>query len=143
MYQTVIAAVFTILSVSALAAPTIQQEIRRATSPASSLSDLALQKVLDQAAPVFGYYSNVNSNKSEWMKVVPDDTLLVHMNLPGAHDVQTWNYTQAVQDALLNITALGDEVPYPPEIYRCQESPIIDSTYFSIPIPYLRLATSE
>ena len=130
MYQIAVALVSTCLSLSALAAPAIQQETRRDASLVPSLSDLALQKVLDQAAPVFGYYSNVNSNNARWMKNIPDDTLLVHMNLPGAHDVQTWNYTQAVQDELLSITALGDEVPYPPEIYRCQESPMIDSTYF-------------
>lgn len=115
---------------SPIASPEPKKQSIRDSASSSSLAELALQKVLNEAAPVFGYYENVNSQKASWMKAYPDDTLIVHMNIPGAHDVQTWNYTQAVQDELLGITALGDEVPAPAEIYQCQEQSIIDSTLY-------------
>lgn len=47
------------------------------------------------------------------------------MNLPGVHDAQTWNYSQATQDALKHVTDLDGNVVFPPELYRCQEQPII------------------
>ena len=60
------------------------------------------------------------------MKKYPDTTQIVHMNLPGTHDVATWNYTQATQDALRSITEGINETPtLPPEFFRCQSSSII------------------
>ncbi|KAN0109970.1 PLC-like phosphodiesterase [Hyaloscypha variabilis] len=95
-------------------------------SPTPSVSSFALQKVLSDASPVFGPYTKTNLSTASWMRSVPDSTLLVHMNLPGVHDAQTWNYSQATQDALKHVTNLDDNIVFPPEFYRCQESSIID-----------------
>jgi len=83
----------------------------------TSLADLALGKVLSDAAPVFGDYADVQSNTSTWygiacdghmnsliltlcrMKAYRDDTPIVHMNLPGTHDADTWNYRSAMSTA--------------------------------------------
>jgi 1-phosphatidylinositol phosphodiesterase len=92
----------------------------------SPLADYALQKALNQAAPVFGHYKNVQSNTSTWMKAYPDDTQIVHMNLPGTHDADTWNYSQATQDALLGITNLAGIVEIPTEYFRCQNKSLVD-----------------
>jgi 1-phosphatidylinositol phosphodiesterase len=92
----------------------------------SSLSSLALQKVLSDASPIFGPYAKSSCSTASWMRHYPDSTKLVHMNLPGVHDAQTWNYSQATQDALKHVTNLDGNIVYPPEIYRCQEKSIID-----------------
>jgi 1-phosphatidylinositol phosphodiesterase len=92
----------------------------------SSLSSLALQKVLSDASPIFGPYAKSRLSTASWMHHYPDSTKLVHMNLPGVHDAQTWNYSQATQDALKHVTDLDGNTVYPPEIYRCQEKSIID-----------------
>lgn len=63
--------------------------VTAATAQQSPLGDYALEKVLYQAAPVFGHYKNVQSNTSTWMQAYPDDTQIVHMNLPGTHDADT------------------------------------------------------
>ena len=94
-------------------------------SPTPSLSSLALQKVLSDASPVFGPYTKTNLSTASWMHRYPDSTLLVHMNLPGVHDAQTWNYSQATQDALKHVTNLDGNIVFPSELYRCQESSII------------------
>ncbi|KAJ5329468.1 hypothetical protein N7452_009858 [Penicillium brevicompactum] len=96
-----------------------------ASSAASSLADLALQKVLDDAKPIFGPYTRNTGNKATWMRNYPDDTLLVHMNIPGTHDSATWNYTQASQDAMKGITDLNEINVPAPEAFRCQELPLI------------------
>ncbi|RFU28502.1 hypothetical protein B7463_g7841, partial [Scytalidium lignicola] len=93
---------------------------------ATSLSSLALQKVLDDAAPIFGAYKNDQSYTATWMKKYPDSTRLYHMNIPGTHDSATWNYSQATQDALLHLTDLNDDVPAPASWYRCQDQPFIN-----------------
>lgn len=55
-----------------------------AASPSSALADLALEKVLRDAAPIFGIYNQTTrTNTSEWMKNIPDDTPIVRMNIPG------------------------------------------------------------
>ncbi len=47
------------------------------------------------------------------MSSYPDDTKLVHMNIPGAHDAATWNYT------------LEAKLKVPPSDWlRCQEKSI-------------------
>jgi 1-phosphatidylinositol phosphodiesterase len=109
-------------------------------SNASSLADFALQKVLHQAAPAFGNYKNVQSNTSTWMKAYPDDTLIVHMNLPGTHDADTWNYSQATQDSLLGLTNLAGIVEFPPEYFRCQNKSMLDMLDSGIRVFDLRYA---
>ncbi|KAJ5185472.1 hypothetical protein N7491_006662 [Penicillium cf. griseofulvum] len=80
----------------------------------AALADFALQTVLDNATPIFGSYKKSTGGKSEWMKNYPDETLLIHMNIPGTHDSATWNYTQATQDTLRGITDLNQvDVPVP------------------------------
>ncbi|KAJ5703128.1 hypothetical protein N7488_010676 [Penicillium malachiteum] len=87
----------------------------------SKLSSFALEKVLEDASQIFGTYVKSTNSKAEWMKSYPDDTLLVHMNIPGTHDSSTWNYTQATQDAMLGITDLNQVTVPAPETFRCQE----------------------
>jgi 1-phosphatidylinositol phosphodiesterase len=93
---------------------------------ATSLSSYALQNVLSDASPIFGQYSKETNANTEWMKRYPDDTLLVHMNIPGTHDSATWNYSQATQDAMSGITALNQVTVPPPETFRCQDQSLID-----------------
>ncbi|KAM3070493.1 hypothetical protein ACMFMG_010316 [Clarireedia jacksonii] len=91
-----------------------------------SLGSFALQKVLKDAAPIFGDYKTIQTNTSNWMKSYPDATKLVHMNIPGTHDTATWNYSTATQNALMGITNLGGQTPAPAEYYRCQSRSIVD-----------------
>ena len=74
------------LAMGAVASPTV---IPRSSS---SLESLSLQKVLKEAAPIFGDYVKSKNKTAQWMKHYPDSTLLVHMNIPGAHDPQTCKY---------------------------------------------------
>jgi len=99
--------------------------IPRAASASDTLANFALQKVLDDAAPIFGNYNNKQTNTSTWMKAYPDNTPIVHMNIPGTHDSATWNYSQAAQDSLLHITNLDGLPQYPAEIFRCQDKSLI------------------
>jgi 1-phosphatidylinositol phosphodiesterase len=73
-------------ALGAVASPTVKTVNARSSS---SLESLSLQKVLKEAAPVFGDYTNSKNKTAQWMKHYPDSTLLVHMNIPGAHDPQT------------------------------------------------------
>ncbi|CEJ57691.1 hypothetical protein PMG11_06375 [Penicillium brasilianum] len=107
---------------------------------ASSLSHYALQKVLDDASPIFGSYVKQTNSKAEWMKAYSDDTLLVHMNIPGTHDSATWNYTKATQDAMRGITDLNQVTLPVPEALRCQELPLIDMLNMGIRAFDLRYA---
>lgn len=93
-----------------------------------SLADLALQKVLEDASPIFGAYEREKtaSKSSTWMRRYHDSTKLVHMNIPGTHDAATWNYSAATQDSLKHITDLNNVIPSPPEVYRCQENSMLD-----------------
>lgn len=107
------------LSLGVLSAPLVERV-------SSSLNQFALQKVLSDASPIFGPYSKNTTDTAEWMKKYPDSTLLVHMNLPGTHETATWNYSLATQQSLSGITALdGGEPVYAPEVFRCQDLPII------------------
>lgn len=87
----------------------------------TTLANLALHKVLNDAAPIFGVYQNTQSNTSNWMEKYPDDTLIVHMNIPGTHDVQTWNYSLALQQELDHVTALGGLAEYVPAWVKTQD----------------------
>lgn len=53
-----------------------------------TLASLALQKVLQDAAPVFGVYKNVQSNTSTWMSTKPDSLPIVQMVRSPASIVQ-------------------------------------------------------
>ncbi|KAJ5274076.1 hypothetical protein N7478_009201 [Penicillium angulare] len=106
----------------------------------SSLSDYALQRVLQDASSIFGEYAKNVSDKSEWMKKYADDTQIVHMNIPGTHDSSTWNYTQATQESLRGITDLNEMTVPVPETFRCQEKPFIDMLSMGIRAFDLRYA---
>jgi 1-phosphatidylinositol phosphodiesterase len=94
-----------------------------ADDTASPLAQFALQKVLDDASPIFGYDQDESSKSatSTWMKAYPDDTLLVHMNIPGTHDAATWNFSKATQQRLSSITALNGIPDIDPTLYRCHD----------------------
>jgi 1-phosphatidylinositol phosphodiesterase len=92
------------------------------SNSSSQLAHFALDKVLSDAGPIFG--TNDGSTKaatSTWMKAYPDDTLLVHMNIPGTHDAATWNYSKATQESLEPITALNGISEVDPNKFRCQD----------------------
>jgi 1-phosphatidylinositol phosphodiesterase len=111
--------------------------------PTRSLAQLALQKVLNDASPIFGDYvpsDASNTHTAQWMKGYPDSTKLVHMNIPGTHDTSTWNYSQATQDYLKHVTDLDGVPVLPPEYYRCQDRPIIDMLNAGIRVFDLRFA---
>ncbi|KAA8568283.1 hypothetical protein EYC84_007319 [Monilinia fructicola] len=112
------------ISLPAHASPISNYHQARSSDP--SLQDLALQKSLGDASPIFGNYANKQLNTSTWMSKYPDSIKLVHMNIPGTHDTATWNYSLATQASLDGITFLGNQPPGPPEFYRCQRSSIID-----------------
>ncbi|KAJ6076392.1 hypothetical protein N7499_008373 [Penicillium canescens] len=106
----------------------------------SAVADFALHKVLSDATPIFGSYVKESGEKAQWMKAYPDETLLVHMNIPGTHDSATWNYTQPTQDALRGITDLNQVTVPVPETFRCQELPLIDMLNMGIRAFDLRYA---
>lgn len=89
------------------------------------LAKLAFEKVLQDASPIFGLQDDNknadNSATSTWMKAYSDDTLLVHLNIPGAHDAATWNYTRETQHSLHFASSLADISPADPSAYRCQD----------------------
>ncbi|KAI0114832.1 PLC-like phosphodiesterase [Daldinia grandis] len=92
------------------------------SSGATTLGQLALQKVLQDSREVFGVESNDSSRPyANWMSTVPDATPLAHLNIPGTHDAATWNYSQATQDALAYATRCdGGAGPAPAQVYRTQ-----------------------
>lgn len=107
---------------------------------AGFLPQYALQKVLDEASEIFGVYVQDNGPLATWMSTYPDNTQLARLNIPGTHDTATWNYTQATQDALANVTARDGSTVYPPAIYRCQSASIIASLSAGIRFFDLRFA---
>ncbi|QSZ34739.1 hypothetical protein DSL72_007594 [Monilinia vaccinii-corymbosi] len=109
-------------------------------SPDDALQAFALQKSLEDASPIFGNYVDNQLYTSTWMSQYPDSTQLVHMNLPGTHDTATWNYSLATQSSLNGITSLGNQLPLPPEFYRCQRRSIIDMLDAGIRVFDLRFA---
>jgi 1-phosphatidylinositol phosphodiesterase len=116
----VAAAVFALLGTSVLA-------VEQNPGASSTLANLALEKVLDDAAPASGEYVYSGADTANWMKRYPDHTPLVRLNMPGTHDSLTWNYSQATQDSLLHITGpLNGEVVPPPDYLRCQDLSPID-----------------
>lgn len=93
------------------------------TSSSSRLAGHALDKILTDAVPIFGKYENSQIDTSRWMATYPDDTLLVHMNIPGAHDAATWNYSDATQEQLKKVTDLvNSTIEFSSEAFRCEFS---------------------
>ncbi|KAF2718451.1 PLC-like phosphodiesterase [Polychaeton citri CBS 116435] len=106
---------------------------RPASGQASSqLADLALEKALKDAAPIFGSCSpkdfKLKTSRSTWMSKHTDDTPLVHMNIPGTHDSSTWNYSASTQKALNHVTDLAGlpTSSFPADFWRCQRRSLID-----------------
>lgn len=91
----------------------------------SPLADLALQKVLHDASPVFGVSDNNHSSTATWMRAYSDDIPIVHMNIPGTHDAATWNYSRATQQALKPVTDFANITEVDPSFYRCQNMSMI------------------
>lgn len=107
----------------------------------SSLASFALEKVLYDAAPIFGnYIADIHNSTSSWMKAYRDDTLLVHMNIPGTHDAHTWNYSLATQQSLNHITDLNNITQMPPDIFRCQDVSLVGQLNMGIRAFDLRYA---
>ncbi|KAK5124448.1 hypothetical protein LTR85_001665 [Meristemomyces frigidus] len=96
------------------------------TDRSSSLGEHALTRLLSDASSVFGNSVEVQSNTSTWMESYADETLLVHMNIPGTHDAATWNYSLATQQSLLHITALVNDIEINPAAFRCQDRSMVD-----------------
>lgn len=93
----------------------------------SQLAQFALQKVLGDASPIFGINNgSTEAATSNWMRAYPDDTLLVHMNIPGTHDAATWNYSKATQESLGPITALNGITEVDPNNFRCQDKSLLN-----------------
>ncbi|KAG9244784.1 hypothetical protein BJ878DRAFT_53050 [Calycina marina] len=59
------------------------------SSYASILAELALQKVLDEATPVFGIFAKSQQDTAFWIKAYPDGTQLRRMDIPDVHDTHT------------------------------------------------------
>tara|TARA_R110002060_G_scaffold31775_5_gene42359 strand:+ start:1054 stop:2250 length:1197 start_codon:yes stop_codon:yes gene_type:complete len=128
------------LAITSSASPTLLSSRNVDSRSSSQLTDFALQKVLQDASPIFGPYKKTTSKTSTWMKSYPDSTPLTHMNLPGTHDTQTWNYSLATQQSLSGITSLGGQPVYPASVFRCQEDPIISMLDAGIRVFDLRFA---
>lgn len=128
-----------IASLFVLTAASVIQE-HQSTLP---LAQLALQKVLSDASPIFGAEvksGHSSATTSRWMRHYPDSTKLVHMNLPGTHDSSTWNYSQATQDALRHVTDLGGADVLPSQYFRCQSLSFLDMLEAGIRVFDLRFA---
>jgi 1-phosphatidylinositol phosphodiesterase len=93
------------------------------------LAKLAFEKVLQDASPIFGLQDEARGTTepttATWMKAYSDDTLIVHMNIPGTHDAATWNYTQETQHSLHFASDLADISPADPAAYRCQDKSMV------------------
>ena len=89
-----------------------------AAARSPSLGELALDKILQDSSQLFGNYQSALKSKScasDWMQRIPDDTQIVHMNIPGTHDSGSWNLTTALMKDIYvdnNVTN--------PEDYQCQ-----------------------
>ncbi|KAK0122481.1 hypothetical protein ONS95_010712 [Cadophora gregata] len=122
------------------ASPTPNSPRNVESQSSNPLTQFALQKVSQDASPIFGPYRKTTSKFSTWMKSQPDSTPLTHMTLPGTHDTQTWNYSQSTQELLSGITSLGGQPVYPASVFRCQEDPIISMLDAGIRVFDLRFA---
>ena len=133
-------AVLASLSISVLALEAFECHYPGHPGLSNSLSSYALQKVLQDASPIFGHYVNGHSSTATWMKNYSDSTQLVHMNLPGTHDAQTWNYSAATQQALEHVTNLNGVLLPPSQYLRCQDKSLVDMQNAGIRVFDLRFA---
>ncbi|KUI55523.1 1-phosphatidylinositol phosphodiesterase [Cytospora mali] len=92
------------------------------------------------ATEIFGPYVQDSGTLASWMSKYPDETPLALMNIPGTHDSATWNYTEATQRDLANVTAGDGEPTYPPELFRCQSASIMSSLNAGVRFFDLRFA---
>lgn len=110
------------------------------------LSSLALNKVLQDASPIFGHASSlllpntVEPATATWMKAYHDETRTVHLNLPGAHDAATWNYSRATQEALRYVNDLAHISAVDPANYKCQSRSLLQMLNAGIRVFDLRYA---
>ncbi|KAI4869440.1 PLC-like phosphodiesterase [Hypoxylon rubiginosum] len=104
----------------------------------ADLGDFALQKVLQASTEIFGdtavdttttTTTSASAAKpyADWMSAIPDSTPLARLNIPGAHDAATWNYTSATQASLSYATRCDGVTPQPPQTYRTQRRGIGDA----------------
>ncbi|KAF5381734.1 hypothetical protein D9615_005397 [Tricholomella constricta] len=102
------------------------------------LAQAALTEILNRGAPILGYDEGCSkkSKTCDWMAKFPDNTKLVHMNLPGTHDAATWNYSDATQASLFRYTGPAK----PASVYRCQERSLFQSLNEGIRVFDLRYA---
>lgn len=58
-----------------------------------SLAGSALAEILKRGGPILGSIEHLDARTklSSWMDKYPDETKLVHLNLPGTHDTCTCN----------------------------------------------------
>ncbi|KAF2211329.1 hypothetical protein CERZMDRAFT_43460 [Cercospora zeae-maydis SCOH1-5] len=111
-----------------------------------SLASLALEKVLQDASPIFGSASSlllpdsVEPTTATWMRAHHDETRIVHLNLPGAHDAATWNYSRTTQDALKYINDLANISAVDPAFYKCQSRSLLQMLNAGIRVFDLRYA---
>lgn len=111
-----------------------------ATSWVGSIALASSIEFPPNATEIFGPFVHDNGTLATWMARHADETPLALMNIPGTHDSATWNYTQATQDALANITAGDGEPVYPPEVFRCQNASIVESLNAGVRFFDLRFA---
>ncbi|KAI5364304.1 Putative phosphatidylinositol-specific phospholipase C, X domain-containing protein [Septoria linicola] len=154
VFSLVVAALLILSTLGSLASPSLnfpwQTPSRTRTGSGSDYHQLAyfaLQKVLDDAQPIFGHGSSLLASPyapepatATWMKAYHDETKVVHLNLPGAHDAATWNYSHATQDALDYVNGLANISAVEPANYKCQSRSIIQMLTAGIRVFDLRYA---
>ncbi|KAI0532125.1 PLC-like phosphodiesterase [Xylaria digitata] len=124
----------------------------------NALGRLALDKILNDARPIFGELDEDPSTSApastlyghghgygynkyaRWMAGLPDAIPLAHLNIPGTHDAATWNYTQTTQDELSEATRCDGTTPRPARVYRCQQRSIAGALEAGIRFFDLRFA---
>ncbi|KAI1393401.1 PLC-like phosphodiesterase [Hypoxylon trugodes] len=128
------------ITIAVIAAPAVAES---STTAAVSLSQLALEKVLQDGREVFGdiHVSSTNgSSYADWMSEIPDETLLAHLSIPGIHDAATWNYSQDTQDSLKFATRCDGVEQKEAMVYRCQRSGIAEALDAGVRFFDLRVA---
>ncbi|XXH04635.1 hypothetical protein Hte_011052 [Hypoxylon texense] len=102
------------------------------TGARADLGDFALQKVLQDSTEIFGETdpsagASSAGQYANWMSTLPDSTPLARLNIPGAHDAATWNYTAATQASLAYATRCDGTAPLTPQTYRTQRRSMRDA----------------